>query len=65
MELRELHYIATIGRTRHMTTAAQELYISQTALYKSLRKIEAERLKVRKYKWNNKDRHKQAHQADI
>ena len=42
MELRELHYISTIGRTRHMTTAAQELFISQTALYKSLRKIEAE-----------------------
>jgi hypothetical protein len=30
-----------------------------------VRKVEAERLKVRKYKWNNKDRHKQAHQADI
>lgn len=42
MELRELHYIETIGKTRHMTTAAQELFISQTALYKSLRKIESE-----------------------
>lgn len=42
MELRELNYIATIGRTRHMTQAANELFISQPALYKSLRKIEAE-----------------------
>lgn len=42
MELRELNYITAIGKTRHMTHAANELYISQPALYKSLRKIEAE-----------------------
>lgn len=42
MELRELNYIATIGKTRNMAQAAQELYISQQALYKSLRKVENE-----------------------
>lgn len=42
MELRELNYITAIGKTRHMTHAANELYISQPVLYKSLRKIEAE-----------------------
>lgn len=42
MELRELNYITAIGKTRHMSHAANELYISQPALYKSLRKIESE-----------------------
>lgn len=42
MELRELNYIATIGKTHNMTQAARELYISQQALYKSLRKVENE-----------------------
>lgn len=42
MELRELKYIAAIGQKQNMAQAAQELYISQQALYKSLRKIEDE-----------------------
>lgn len=42
MELRELKYIASIGKKQNMAQAAQELYISQQALYKSLRKIEDE-----------------------
>lgn len=42
MDLREMRYIIELSKTKHMTQAANNLYISQPALYKSLRKVEAE-----------------------
>lgn len=42
MDLREMRYIVELSKTKHMTHAANNLYISQPALYKSIRKVEAE-----------------------
>lgn len=42
MDIREMKYIDMIAHTRSLTKAAQTLHISQPALYKSLRKVEAE-----------------------
>ncbi len=42
MDIREMKYIDMIAHTRSLTKAAQNLHISQPALYKSLRKVEAE-----------------------
>lgn len=42
MEIRELRYIAEIGRTHHIVQAARNLQISQPALHKTLRKVEQE-----------------------
>lgn len=42
MDLREMRYIVELSKTKHMTHAANNLYISQPALYKALRKVEAE-----------------------
>ena len=36
MEIRELRYIAEIAKTKHMSTAANNLYISQPALHTPL-----------------------------
>ena len=35
MDLREMRYILELAKTKHMTAAANNLYISQPALYKS------------------------------
>ena len=42
MDLREMRYIIELSKTKHMTQAANNLFISQPALYKSLRKVETE-----------------------
>lgn len=42
MDLREMRYVLELAKTKHMTAAANNLYISQPALYKSLKKIEHE-----------------------
>lgn len=42
MDLREMRYIIELSKTKHMTQAANNLYISQPALYKSIRKVETE-----------------------
>lgn len=42
MEIRELKYIETIARTKRMKKAADELYISQPALFNTLKKAEEE-----------------------
>ena len=42
MDLREMHYLLEIANTGHMTQAANNLFISQPALSKSLRKVENE-----------------------
>lgn len=42
MDIREMKYIDMIAHTSSLTKAAQKLHISQPALYKSLRKVEAE-----------------------
>ena len=42
MDLREMRYILELAKTKHMTHAANNLYISQPALYKSIRKVETE-----------------------
>lgn len=42
MNLREMRYIIELAKTKHMTHAANNLYISQPALYKSIRKVESE-----------------------
>lgn len=42
MDIREMRYILEIERTRNVTHAAANLYISQPALHKALHKIEAE-----------------------
>jgi len=42
MDIRELKYIDMIARTRHMSKAAEGLYISVPALHKTLQKVESE-----------------------
>lgn len=42
MDIREMKYIEMIAHTKSLTKAAQILHISQPALYKALRKVEAE-----------------------
>lgn len=42
MDIREMKYIDMIAHTKSLTKAAQKLHISQPALYKALRKVEAE-----------------------
>ena len=42
MEIRELRYILEIEKTRHIPAAAKNLFITQPALHKSLRKVESE-----------------------
>lgn len=42
MELRELKYMMEIGKTKHMSNAANNLYITQPALSKALKKLEEE-----------------------
>lgn len=42
MDIRELKYIETIARTKRMKKAADELYISQPALFNALKKVEEE-----------------------
>ncbi len=42
MDIRELQYILAISQTKSITRAAHDLFISQPALHKSLRKVEAE-----------------------
>lgn len=42
MDIREMKYIDMIAQTKSITKAAQQLHISQPALHKSLRKVEAE-----------------------
>ena len=43
MDLREMHYLLEIANTGHMTQAANNLFISQPALSKSLRKDRVKR----------------------
>ncbi len=42
MELRQLEYFAAVARHRHFTRAAEELYVTQSALSQQVRRIEAE-----------------------
>lgn len=42
MDLREMQYLLEIGKTHHLTQAAHNLFISQPALSKTLRKVELE-----------------------
>ncbi|MBP3209117.1 MAG: LysR family transcriptional regulator [Oscillospiraceae bacterium] len=42
MDIRELQYIVAISQTKSITRAAHDLFISQPALHKTLRKVEAE-----------------------
>ncbi len=42
MDIRELKYLQAIGETHNMTRAAESLFISQPALFKTLKKIESE-----------------------
>ena len=42
MDIRELRYIQAVGRTHNMTRAADSLFISQPALFKTVKKAEAE-----------------------
>lgn len=42
MDIREMKYIDMIAHAKSLTKAAQKMHISQPALYKSLRKVEAE-----------------------
>ena len=42
MDIREMRYFTELAKTKNMTKAAQNLYISQPALHKALRKVEAE-----------------------
>lgn len=42
MDIRELHYIIEVAKTQNITKAAGNLYISQPALSKALKKVETE-----------------------
>ena len=42
MELRQLEYFAAVARHRHFTRAAEELYVTQSALSQQVRRLEAE-----------------------
>ena len=42
MELRQLEYFAAVARHRHFTRAADELYVTQSALSQQVRRLEAE-----------------------
>ena len=53
MDFREMMYISEIGKTKHMGRAAQNLFISQPALHKSLHKIEEEYDSKLFYKYKN------------
>ena len=53
MDLREMRYIIELSKTKHMTHAANNLFISQPALYKSIRKVETELDTVLFYKRGN------------
>ena len=53
MDLREMRYIIELSKTKHMTHAANNLFISQPALYKSIRKVETELDTILFYKRGN------------
>jgi DNA-binding transcriptional LysR family regulator len=42
VELRQLEYFAAVARHRHFTRAADELYVTQSALSQQVRRLEAE-----------------------
>ena len=42
MELRQLEYFAAVARHRHFTRAADELYVTQSALSQQVRRLEEE-----------------------
>jgi DNA-binding transcriptional LysR family regulator len=42
VELRQLEYFAAVARHRHFTRAAEELYVTQSALSQQVRRLEAE-----------------------
>lgn len=42
MELRQLEYFAAVARHRHFTRAAEELYVTQSALSQQVRRLEEE-----------------------
>lgn len=42
MDLRQLEYFAAVARHRHFTRAAEELYVTQSALSQQVRRLEAE-----------------------
>ena len=42
MDLLQLRYFQTVARTEHMTKAAQELFIAQPSLSKTIRRLEKE-----------------------
>jgi DNA-binding transcriptional LysR family regulator len=42
MELRQLQYFAAVARHRHFTRAAEELYVTQSALSQQVRRLESE-----------------------
>lgn len=54
MDLREIRYIIEIANTGHITTAANNLFISQPALSKTLHKAEGELKTKLFYKDNNR-----------
>ena len=42
MEIRQLEYFAAVARHRHFTRAADELYVTQSALSQQVRRLEDE-----------------------
>src|SRR3954462_6826965 len=42
MELRQLEYFAAVGRPRHFRRAAEESYVTQSALSQQVRRLEEE-----------------------
>jgi DNA-binding transcriptional LysR family regulator len=42
VELRQLQYFAAVARHRNFTRAADELYVTQSALSQQVRRLEAE-----------------------
>jgi DNA-binding transcriptional LysR family regulator len=42
VDLRQLEYFAAVARHRHFTRAAEELYVTQSALSQQVRRLEAE-----------------------